>query len=349
MPSAAPARDRHEPHQGVRGRAPRGHLLVPDVRAPRRDAGRRARARERRRRGEDLEPRAGAGRRDEPSPGTAGSGPPAPSRAATRSGSRRPAATARPCAAPASRSDGRDAFDLYDNMFPVRGRHDFGGRNARLRLGPRRPQPPGPGRVRPLRHPARGRARRPGQVQAVPLGRRPLPRDRRRGHERGLRLHAPGGALALLPRRPRLHRASASARSATPATPAAATCTSSSGAGPAGTTAASPSTRCRRCAPGTPGPRRRRLLELVALAVREQAVDAVVDRQEQHRRATAMRKLPKSKSFEVGDVEPLGGHEAADERAHDAEHDREHDAHALAPRLQQPGEQAHEEAPQRPR
>jgi murein DD-endopeptidase MepM/ murein hydrolase activator NlpD len=26
--------------------------------------------------------------------------------------------------------DGRDAFDLYDNMFPVRGRHDFGGRNA---------------------------------------------------------------------------------------------------------------------------------------------------------------------------------------------------------------------------
>ena len=53
------------------------------------------------------------------------------------------------------------------------GTRDFG-------VGPRRAQPPGPGRVRPLRHAAGGRARRPGQVQAVPRGRRPLPRDRRR-------------------------------------------------------------------------------------------------------------------------------------------------------------------------
>ena len=41
----------------------------------------------------------------------------------------------------------RDAFDLYDNMFPIRGRHDFGGAE-RASAGPRRPQPPGPGRVR---------------------------------------------------------------------------------------------------------------------------------------------------------------------------------------------------------
>ena len=29
-----------------------------------------------------------------------------------------------------SDDDGRDAFDLYDNMFPVRGRHNYGGSNA---------------------------------------------------------------------------------------------------------------------------------------------------------------------------------------------------------------------------
>jgi len=29
----------------------------------------------------------------------------------------------------------RDAFDLYDNIFPVRGRHDFGGRGARFGTG----------------------------------------------------------------------------------------------------------------------------------------------------------------------------------------------------------------------
>ena len=140
--------------------------------------------------------------------------------------------------------DGRDAFDLYDNMFPVRGRHDFGGSQRRLRLGPRGPQPPGPGRVRPLRHAAGGRARRPGEVQAVPRGRGPLPRDRRRRHGRGLRLHAPGRGRR--PSRPATAStpASGSARWATRATPAAATSTSSSGAGPAGTTAGSPSTRC---------------------------------------------------------------------------------------------------------
>ncbi|HEU0023976.1 MAG TPA: peptidoglycan DD-metalloendopeptidase family protein [Thermoleophilaceae bacterium] len=29
----------------------------------------------------------------------------------------------------------RDAFDLYDNMFPIRGRHDFGGRGSRFGTG----------------------------------------------------------------------------------------------------------------------------------------------------------------------------------------------------------------------
>ncbi len=35
-----------------------------------------------------------------------------------------------PVRSAATEDDGRDAFDLYDNMFPVRGRHDFGGSGA---------------------------------------------------------------------------------------------------------------------------------------------------------------------------------------------------------------------------
>ena len=48
----------------------------------------------------------------------------------------------------------RDAFDLYDNMFPVRGRPRLRRRQRGLRLRPLRAQPPGPGRVRQVRHAA---------------------------------------------------------------------------------------------------------------------------------------------------------------------------------------------------
>ena len=90
----------------------------------------------------------------------------------------------------------------------------------------------------------------PGQVQAVPRGRRQLPGDRRGRHR------ATTTCTCTWPSRRRSRpatastRASASARSATRATPAAATSTSSSGAGRAGTTAGSRSTRCRRCSLG---------------------------------------------------------------------------------------------------
>ena len=103
----------------------------------------------------------------------------------------------------------RDAFDLYDHIFPIRGAHDFGGARRPLRRRARRPQPPGPGRVRQVRHPAGGRARRARQVQAVPRAGRQLRRDRRRRHGRRLRLHAPRRAVAV----PR--RATASTRAST--------------------------------------------------------------------------------------------------------------------------------------
>ena len=38
-------------------------------------------------------------------------------------------------AAPRPATSSRDAFDLYDNIFPIRGRHDFGGAGARFGAG----------------------------------------------------------------------------------------------------------------------------------------------------------------------------------------------------------------------
>ena len=56
-------RDRHQPHQGLRGRAARGHVLVPPVRRPAGLTQRRARARQRRRRGQELDAGPGRARR----------------------------------------------------------------------------------------------------------------------------------------------------------------------------------------------------------------------------------------------------------------------------------------------
>ena len=78
----------------------------------------------------------------------------------------------------------RDAFDLYDHIFPIRGKHDYGGAGAPLRLRPQRPLPPGPRRLRPLRHAAGRRPRRQGAVLGLPRRRRQLPRHRRRRHRR---------------------------------------------------------------------------------------------------------------------------------------------------------------------
>ena len=83
---------------------------------------------------------------------------------------------------------------------------------ARLRRGGggvrRRPRAPGPRRLRRVRHAARRRARREGRVQAVPVARGQLPRDRRRPHRRRLRLHAPARAPRSSTRATRSRRAS---------------------------------------------------------------------------------------------------------------------------------------------
>ena len=58
----------------------------------------------------------------------------------------------------------RDAFDLYDHVFPVRGRHDYGGSRRRVRLRALRPLAPGPRRLREVRR-TRMVAARGGTVQ----------------------------------------------------------------------------------------------------------------------------------------------------------------------------------------
>ena len=55
--------------------------------------------------------------------------------AATRSASPPRAPTAPRPTAPSRATSDRDSFDLYDNIFPVRGRHDFGGAGAHFGAG----------------------------------------------------------------------------------------------------------------------------------------------------------------------------------------------------------------------
>ena len=55
------------------------------------------------------------------------------------------------------------SFLFQRNIFPIRGSHYFGTGRRRVR---RRPRPPGPGRLRQVRHPAGRRPRRAREVQA---------------------------------------------------------------------------------------------------------------------------------------------------------------------------------------
>ena len=130
------------------------------------------------------------------SPGTAGSGSAAPGRAATRSASPPPPPTARRRAAPSPATSQRDAFDLYDHIFPIRGRHDFGGAGARFGAG--RAGHIHQGQDVFAKCGTRMVAARGGRVKfkQYHARRRPLHRDRRRRHRRRLRLHAPRPALA---------------------------------------------------------------------------------------------------------------------------------------------------------
>ena len=148
---------------------------------------------------------------------------------------------------------GRDSFDLYDNIFPVRGRHDFGGAGAEF----------GAGRAGHMHQ---------GQDVFAKCGTRMV--AARGGRVKFKQYHAAAGHYIVIDgdgtdvdyvymhldqpspfaRATACTRARRSAPSATAATPRAATFISSSGARPAGTTAASRSTRCRRSPPGIAGP-----------------------------------------------------------------------------------------------
>ena len=170
-------------------------------------------------------------------------------RAATRSSSSRARRAARRRAAPATRR--RDAFDLYQHLFPIRGRHNYGQSGARFGAGRSGHSHQGQDVMAACGTPlvaARGGV---VKVKPLPLGRRQLPRDRRRRHGRGLRLHAPGAAVSLRRGRARVHRRAdrrgGHHRLARPP----ATSTSRCGARPAGTTAASRSTRSPTCGRGT--------------------------------------------------------------------------------------------------
>ena len=129
------------------------------------------------------------------------------------------------------------SFLFQRNIFPIRGSHYVRHRSRGVR---RRPRPPGPGRLRQVRHPAGRRPRRAREVQAVPLGGRQLPRHRRRPHGLRLRLHAHARGRRSSTRATTSTPASRSASSATPAAPTAATSTSRSGRRRAGTAAGSP-------------------------------------------------------------------------------------------------------------
>ena len=134
-PGAGPAlgrraadRDRHEPHARLRGRAPRGHVLLPGHRRARALPDRRAGPGERRRGGQEL----GARRRSPPGEAQSISWDGRLGRSAAKPGRysfRLTAATAAGAEVRTAQAGDteRDAFDLYDNMFPIRGSHDYGG------------------------------------------------------------------------------------------------------------------------------------------------------------------------------------------------------------------------------
>ena len=97
----------------------------------------------------------------------------------------------------------RDAFDLHDHIFPVRGRHDYGG-SARFPAQALRALAPGPRRVREMASPWSPRAAAPFSTPDTRP--RQLPRYRRLRQRSGLRLHAPRGAHRVPRGRPHLHR-----------------------------------------------------------------------------------------------------------------------------------------------
>ena len=129
---------------------------------------------------------------------------------------------------------------------------------AEVRSSPqRRSRPPGPGRVRRLRHPGgrgAGRARPGARLGPRPVRKLGGDRRPRHPHRPPVRpFHPPG----LGPRRRAgAGPASGSAASARPATPARSAACCTSRPGPRAGTAAAPWTRCRSCGAGTAGARR---------------------------------------------------------------------------------------------
>ena len=134
---AAPAsRDRHEPHQGLRGCPPGCDLLVPALGRQPGLPERRAGERHHGHRGQDLGPcRRRHRARSRACPGAGASGGPARLPAATSFRLTAATATGAQVRSAQANSYERDAFDLYDHMFPIRGKHDFGSSGSRFGSG----------------------------------------------------------------------------------------------------------------------------------------------------------------------------------------------------------------------
>ena len=73
------------------------------------------------------------------------------------------------CCATAGAPSSEDAFAFYGHMFPVRGKHDYGGEGGALRRRPHRTPAPGPGRASPAAGRRCWRPRRQGRLQGLPL------------------------------------------------------------------------------------------------------------------------------------------------------------------------------------
>ena len=95
-----------------------------------------------------------------------------------------------------------ESITLYGHVFPVRGRHDFGGANAHFGAGRSGHSHQGQDVFASCGTPLV--AARAGKVKFSGLPRRGrlLRRDRRQGHRRRLRLHAPAPARGGAGRRP---------------------------------------------------------------------------------------------------------------------------------------------------